>query len=1243
MGNLEQMQFTNSQKKALDLSRNTALIAGAGSGKTTVLTRRYLNLLLEKSDLDIENVAAITFTDDAASKMSKDVHDLIFHNQYDPAEQKRVKEIKENLYKAKITTIHSLCTSILYEFYIEAGVAADFQVLDDAKQRILLKNVINKFITETVRIRDNVNPLKNHLYNLLNCWSIRQFENIIHNLMNKKYIVREISDNFLSKSDDELFNEWHSEFIENQKKYIDEFINNTNIKPLLKYIISHLPSEHNNTINTFVKNILPLIEAKEYRFESVDNYKYLIAFFLTSDGGIYKRIDRRKFDLKIDIIYESFFQASEIIYNYKNYFDNLITEFDKKSIYLIKSLCYVFKAVLDKYREGKGNGTFLDYDELLTFTLDLLENNPHISRMLSSRFRYILVDEFQDVDPIQWRIITLLLGGDKGIFDKDKLFIVGDPQQSIYGFRNADIRIFGLACDKIREINKSYDFGNIPLEFDEILDSSIDENLGKITMSDNFRSLAAPINFINHIFDKIFIETSRDFDFEIKKYIPLSCSRDAEGRVGGVEITCLTGENIIGTFVEKEADLIANKIIEITNSDSVFSDILYTHKDIAILLRNKTHAHIFEEQLKKYNIPFYFAKGSGLYERQEVYDILNLLTFLSNPKDDIAILGVVRSPFFRISDNILYKASSCDGATLFERLSNLKEGKRLKFTIEILNKYLKLSSYKSPSYILNSFFDDTAYWAIVQQNQDREQISANIKKIMQIISDFEGAEFTTVYELVQYLSTLIDSDSNEVQAQLEPAGEHSVKIMTIHSSKGLQFPILFLPELHSSDIKSKISKNSILINEEIGIGLKLADDANNLKTEEHYLFKKIKKLEENKQSAEEKRVFYVACTRCEDYLFLSGKYDKEDDDKSALAWSLKHLGLGKGNIDEIENEKTYNFSNEQNSFNVKISNIKIEKEEKTEITFRERFANIDEAFQNKSEKSESKENTETKEISNDRILISPIEHVEKITEISTSDLLLFKKCPVEYVLKKLFSIDGNLISEKLGFNDSAISASEKGTIFHNTVSYFIKNMSESDSNIENFIRKEMAKRIDLSAQDKNTLYDDILNKIKIFQSNKEIKSVLQSGILYAELPFSIKINSVNINGIIDLMYKDDGGNWNIIDYKTNNISEDQLDMTAKSYELQVSIYSIFLQKLFSERKLFSPILYFTAIDKSYRFEYSLEELISIEKKISGMIDEINLIMNNISDISDISKLDCRSIANNPAYADFMRFLSDKCS
>ncbi|MCE5194338.1 MAG: UvrD-helicase domain-containing protein [Nitrospiraceae bacterium] len=536
----------------------------------------------------------------------------------------------------------------------------------------------------------------------------------------------------------------------------------------------------------------------------------------------------------------------------------------------------LFSKCLERYRQKKNKKHLLDFNDLELLTYNALLKHSEWQNILyafDEHTDHILVDEFQDTNFLQWKIIDKLteewrsgIGSKRDTGKIPTIFLVGDDKQSIYLFRGANSGVFEEAKKKLSGwLGEDYFFQEI---------------------KENYRSLPPIINFTNNLFQKIMstalIESWRC------RYLPFEATRSGDGHV---ELILLNSEENTKKNRTKEASAIAKRINSLIGSYEIYDQekkrpCIYA--DMAILLKRRTHLSAFENALRKESIPFIVVKGIGFYDEPEVALLRELVLFIVDPFDDYSLFCILRSPLFGVDYNTLLSFANED-KPLFLKLKEQSDDEAISKCLGILSILIEKSKTLSLAIIIEDALTDTGAWQFLWEKQRL----ANIKKFIKIIESYETAGYSNLHIREKLIRA---RDGDEPKANINTEGMNAVKIMTIHAAKGLQFPIVFLP---SMDEPSFLRSGSIVIDED-NERFSMAYEEDSAKRNKIPLFV----LRKEKELEEEKRLFYVAVTRARDLLCMVGVHNKDKQASGRLGYLMANFDIAKN---ELINKKTEFF------------------------------------------------------------------------------------------------------------------------------------------------------------------------------------------------------------------------------------------------------------------------------------------------------------------------------------------------
>ncbi len=1035
------MANTREQNMAITtIDKNLAVNAGAGTGKTKVLTERFI-YILQKGNLEkgkeIESIVAITFTNKASQEMKERIREEIKKRFPLGREWRRYYKDME---KANISTIHSFCGNILRENALKAGIDPMFKVLDEREGELLLEETILALLLQGIEEDENI-------YNMVRLFNRDDLDKIGEEIKSIYYKIRTVGYSFEEVRDMTL-----------------SYIHSIKLDPnLIQYI--------------------------------KDTFIYLIDN--SRKGSKIKK-------LQADPIWESFYKGTysdkDLVSILEYLRDNIGTNSKEKEriealnaainkALLIKEREYewLYETVLNlliyidrEYSQKKDELGMLDYDDLQILVLKLLEDES-IRREYQDRYKYIMVDEFQDTNEVQKRIFYSLCSA-KEKLDRGNLFIVGDPKQSIYGFRGADLQVFYDVMEDIEEISGQK----------------------AITLDKNFRTVDTVLNFINSIFSSLmeknytslknFHTSNNDIDVEILEKEDL-------------EIPPNVDRNEYYTYYESR--LIASRIKELVEAGT------FKYGDFALLFRATTLDYVYEEALKEFGIPYYNLAGKGFYQSQEIVDLMNGLKAISNRYDTISILGFLRSPMVGLSDRTIYwllRHRKKDMLkTLYEDIPYIGEEEKVKIekAKKILNELIEKKDLYGVHQLLRELIDKTYYLEALLLHQNGKQMVSNVYKFTELAEDFHRNYTGSLEDFIDYITR--EKATQESQAKIQSEDADVVKLMTIHKSKGLQFPVVVIPQMARA---FNYQQPYGLLDKNRGLGLKYDKVSP--------FYDQIKEETKDKEYEENKRILYVAMTRAEKRLII-GNQGRDSGFKKMIKdlLDLEQVKI----IEEISAERNYHEP-------VKVLDQKL---------FKRKALNR-EAFP---------------------LLIDMEGYNQKIfPSFSASQFIDFKQCRRRFFMNyyERVSIDFPLNRELEGKEDTSLKLDPiiKGNMVHKFCQYYKEGMEK-----EKLLKQIVSSfGIEYDKEIERELSPYIENYLKYHREDYDQ--------IHKEKEFYLKIEDAYLYGIIDRVNIKNGA-AEILDFKTNRV-HNKYEL-LEYYQPQLQLYTYAFKKITNMKVKRAAILF----------------------------------------------------------------------
>ena len=1159
--------LTPHQSAALNFERSISLTANAGSGKTFVLAKRYIEIVLNKN-ISLNKIAAITFTDRAAGELYKKIAveiDRLSEKSFDKELKNKLISIRRELVSAKISTIHSFCLDILREYPVEASLDANFLPIDEIISDELIELATEEMMNESLLNSTGSEAVKS-LIRLFGS-KIRLADELKKLISNRKNVLA-LAEKIYDKSVEDIAGFFHSSFISLTGEVISmgktDFI--AGLQKINNIVLQ------NDPINEIALKSSELLEnfKKEKNTEKslilIENLKNTLC---TDSGSIKSRgylTAKLRDKLPVDLItnLEDFLQDIGSI----SLYDSAHTEYELTEYG--KLIIEIFNKVLAKYDSMKREHGYLDFEDILLKTKNILANSD-VKNRLSEKYKYILIDEFQDTNEIQYQIFLPIVD----YLRSGNLFVVGDEKQSIYKFRDAELEVFS----QTKKI---------------ILNAEDKESI--LSLPDSFRMSPAICLFTNTLFRKLFENPSGLYNEVEYSEIVCANKNNDEGKI----------EFLIAERSEEyaEAELVAKRIQLLFNEKKEQN---FKWNSIAILVRKRASFSELEKIFTRFEIPFTIIGGKGFFQKQIIFDVHNYFSFLLNEDNDAALVGILRSPFFNVSDSKIFELSQRTEYSLYKKLliaANINSYWRN--IADKLNENLVFSKRMNFPVILRKIINESSVLSVTASKPDGKQDLANIEKLINMTIDFSDEGFKSLYDYVNYLGQAIQKLEDISQAAIEKENE-GVNILTIHQAKGLEYEAVFLFNCNDSSQRNLIKAKELFVHKKYGLLTRVPEKQNYFSEYKSAPIVNICSLiEDKKDLAEIKRLLYVAVTRAKSGLFISS-VEPEKYFRSRSFMSLLQSGLGcdiSSDDIQINGKLTYlkskqdKFVNYEEPLNIKIPVIR-----KIELT--------GEKFVHNSERNKTK-----------IINLHKVDDSQSGEMLSASKFSVYNQCPVKYKLAYKLGLPGTTV----GFPDQVIGAHEfiedyynkegltdlkteplkqqdqlsivKGKIIHSVLE-----QNPEQSLIRQAVQNEL-KRLNIFDSGHEKVREEIITELNSFYNSEEFRYINSFKNFKNEFEIYIKENDYFLHGIIDkLIYED--SKLIVIDYKTDDIRESQLEERSAIYKNQILFYLYIVSIKFNRFSEFEGRLVFTKLpDSPVVFQFSPEIKTGVWKQIQKFIADI---------------------------------------
>jgi len=1246
------MEYNSQQILALENNLHQLLIANAGSGKTAVLVEKFYRLITQLPLDDIQRVVAITFTRKAASEMQERIVRTINEQLEKQAKIEKNSDylklvlLRERISSAKIQTIHSFCQEILSEYAVNIGFNPNFSVFEDYHFQKIYKDFFDDTLEDFMENDDEFKFV---------------FDTISENQFNK--IIKLLIDNNTWLNDlDEYYNKDKELIIKDIEKNYFEIISNffeTN-EPKLLSNINLFNEKNQHKINELYETLNQITSCSYDNLLNISNLlKKVIELTYKGNSRYLKSILPPKDYTLITNLLKEVEKIQE--YSQLNYYSFFID--------LMKKLIRFAYELHQKIEKYKKRNSLITYNDMIYKVLDLFKD-PNVVKKVSEKYDYFLIDEFQDTDEHQFMIFRQLAFASEN--QHKFLFLVGDPKQSIYGFRNADVRVVNSAKNLVETKNKEL----IELANDlnkNLIKSKIEnQNYGKLELSISYRLNLVNTAFVNHQFSKI-MNQPQQTGYEVA-YNPLIYSRfnpylpdkniDISPNLN--ELHKFGSVKLLNTIIKpkeqnndnqenlddqneiidqetnqfdkemdnlEEAKAVSDYIKYIINNKTRIFDVklgkerALESSDIAILVRKNSLINNLTKALDRNSIPFALTGAEDFFETQEIIDIISFLHFINNPNDNYYFLATFKSYFFNIDDQTLYDimySSDAEGNSYWEIINNYHTKNdsvdpKIQRAISIINDILTKKEFYTVGDLVNYIFRITNYEEIFVGFSSRNLIYKNIDKFKNIVHQITSTGTNSIGELLIELELVKQSD--DINSELEMSTENAVNILTMHKAKGLEFPVVII--YHANFRQNNRKDKTFYKNKFPNFRFNLLTNNDRFEVETP-LFAFINSQQQMINEEEEKRLFYVAATRAKDLLIISSTL--EPDKKHDYSKSMKQ-GFGKyyfplfydhdpksGKIhfqsnfsDELNNIYKDNIQEFANSRDIIILNeeIKIQLDENQSNTLSLNFPI--EILNNfvYNEKLDYKQETKFIE---PIILLQNVEFPKQDQQISATSLQLFRKNKRNYFLRYItnFNLDYiDLIDKESDIDLHKLKGKDRGTIIHNTIANIHQWYTQNGINQEK-LKAEINRNIidELDNQSILEIQQDIQEEInRVFATDfikSRIDNILKSQF---EIPFYFYWEERYVDIIMDLLYCDENGIYEIWDWKNNIInSDDEYFEIVDYYSLQMKFYCFVLSRHHPNQKEFVARLFFTRLAQKdtkwmKEFHWSRTDLQKFEEEL----------------------------------------------
>ena len=845
---------------AVDPRNHVVLEASAGTGKTSVLVARYVNLL--KAGIDPSNILAITFTRKAAAEMRERIlHELRSAAANSEIDRARWVELRDRLGDIAISTIDAFCLSLLREFPLEADLDPGFDMADETEVPRLIEETLDRALRILTRLA-RTEPEIALVFAQLGMSRTREG---LASLLDRRLVAWSALDRFLAKGPANLTAEAVCRQAVDRLRAVlggldaglDRFLADGPVGhprfQLLAREIRRLPSLA-DAPNAEVRAVLDRValhfltgEGKPRKSPAIQPYK--AAHYPSEFAGKRHRAAVLEAGPAVQLLLFAFNRDLNVV--------------------LARGIRRMFAVALEQYRRTLDDRSVLDFSDVLERALQLLRRMDEFAQSrfrLEARYHHVLVDEFQDTSRAQWELISLLIrswGEGLGLASQPSIFVVGDRKQSIYRFRDAEAGVLNDAARFIQSLGLS---GN-----------------PRRSIVRSFRAVPELLRFVNELFTEIadpkpgggrFTYTDDDRFPHMEDLPPIA--RSADGGPPSVARSAEEGPTsrqfplgvIAADTAEACAGGVADEISRILREDTVRDKKTGVARpaapgDIAILFRSRASHREFEHELEGRGIPSYVYKGLGFFDADETKDVMALIRYLADPRSNLRAAALLRSRFIRLSDHALAMLAPDLASSLTSSASPAgydalgdEDRRVLDVARRFVPEWLAMADRIPPAELLDAVIAESAY-AYELHGPRRLQAWENLKKMRSLVRRIQNRGYATLPRIADHLDALTAGDeSNAVLEALD-----AVNLMTVHASKGLEFPVVFVVNL-AKGASGPPRPVRVIVDGAPGDGDETSVSIGPFVSE-------MDEADRDRERHETRRLLYVGATRARDRLYLS--------------------------------------------------------------------------------------------------------------------------------------------------------------------------------------------------------------------------------------------------------------------------------------------------------------------------------------------------------------------------------------
>ncbi|WP_158736240.1 helicase-exonuclease AddAB subunit AddA [Alteribacillus sp. YIM 98480] len=1192
--------WTDSQWEAISGSGSSQLVsAAAGSGKTAVLVERIINKITDKDHpADVDRLLIVTFTNAAAAEMKNRIAEALEREINKSPGSLHLRRQLALLNRAQISTLHSFCMSLIRKYYYKVNIDPKFRILDEIEGELMREEILDEVFEEQYSKENNTSFI-DACDRFSGDKSDEGFRNVVRNVYRFSRAHPD-PDHWLSKmasyynlAEDQNMEEleWVKEIWREVKARLSASIEALQkAKSLCE--LDGGPAPYLETIAEDEKMLETLHGASTW--EKLYNSFQYIAFkrlkTIKKNEGVEETLKAQVKDIRDKVKKEINSIKTEAFDEHPH----VLLQDIKEMAVPVQSLVNTVRLFAESYQAAKEDKGLVDFSDLEHLCLAVLnEEDSEAVHECRYRFEEILVDEYQDTNHTQEAILQTISNG-------DNLFLVGDVKQSVYRFRLAEP---GLFLEKYQKYNQT---NGIPG--------------WKVDLDQNFRSRTEVLSAANFIFKQLMDEKAGDVKYDeaaelkagnkeyqhmenrdpelvlINKGDPLEQSKEnadeaeEDTETAQLEARWMAGK--IKQLINEQYQILDKETKQLRN---------ITYRDVVILMRSMPWASTIMEEFKKEGLPVYAELSGGYFQAVEINIMLSLLQVIDNPRQDIPLASVLRSPIVGMNEEELAQIRLMNKKnTFFDALkesviagpASVWKEKALLF-YEKLRVWRERARSESLSEFIWDLLQETGYYDFAGGLPGGKQRQANLLALYDRARSYEKTSFRGLFRFLRFIERIQERGDDLGTARALGEQEDVIRLMTIHKSKGLEFPVVFIAGLNKQFNFQDVHRN-VLLHKELGIGAK-SIDPNQRVIKESIPQLAVKKRIHRENIAEEMRVLYVAMTRAKEKLILVGTLKKAE--KTLNDW-LEYRQHGEWILPEVDRLKAKSYADWIGPALFRHHSAKAWQQVEESCGFTEVYyypSNWKITFVEHQDLQEADEDIVTVEQEVEQALKQQqpvnaqseyMDDIEKklswsypyqasVSHRSKQTVSEYKRTLQDEYSEPAFqpAFQSQHAERPLFMQQKNTRPAERGTAVHTVMEHIPLETTISKENCQHYITELVYKEL-LSEEQANMVE---ASEIVSFFSSSLGERMKKASQVFREIPFSYGLKKssdkdlILIQGAVDCVFRDERGQLVLIDYKTDafksrfpdNINT-AVTMMKDRYQSQMDLYLEALSNIWQE-------------------------------------------------------------------------------